>query len=39
MAADSEAATFRIFFPTSERNDQRNNGYWGVDLKLVKRFN
>ena len=30
---------FRKAFPTEQRNDQRNNGFWGIDVKLVKRFN
>ena len=31
-------STFRTFFPTHQRNDQRNGGFWSVDTKLVKRF-
>ena len=29
---------FRTFFPTSQRNDQRNDGFWGLDAKIIKRF-
>jgi len=29
---------FRTFFPTHQRNDQRNDGFWGVDFKMIKRF-
>lgn len=36
---DDQANTiFRSFYPTHQRNDQRNNGFWGLDAKLVKRF-
>lgn len=31
--------SFRTFFPTGVRNDQRNDGFWKIDLKVVKRFN
>jgi outer membrane receptor protein involved in Fe transport len=31
-------STFRTFFPTRQRNDQRNGGFWAFDTKLVKRF-
>ncbi len=30
--------TIRTFYPTAQRNDQRNDGYWGIDVKVVKRF-
>ncbi len=30
--------TTRTFYPTAQRNDQRNDGFWGVDVKIVKRF-
>jgi hypothetical protein len=29
---------FRTYFPTTQRNDQRNDGFWGIDAKVVKRF-
>jgi len=29
---------FRSFFPTNQRNDQRNEGFWKIDLKLDKNF-
>jgi outer membrane receptor protein involved in Fe transport len=29
---------FRTFFPTSQRNDQRNEGFWQVDSRLEKNF-
>lgn len=31
--------TFRAIFPTQQRNDQRNNGRWLIDLNLRKDFN
>jgi hypothetical protein len=30
--------SIRTFFPSEQRNDQRNDGFWGVDTKVVKRF-
>ncbi|HXH28237.1 MAG TPA: hypothetical protein VNL37_04285, partial [Candidatus Polarisedimenticolia bacterium] len=30
--------TFRTFYPTHQRNDQRNDGFWTIDAKAVKRF-
>ncbi|HKY31746.1 MAG TPA: carboxypeptidase regulatory-like domain-containing protein [Candidatus Polarisedimenticolia bacterium] len=30
---------FRSFFPTEQRNDQRNEGIWTVDGRLEKAFN
>ncbi len=30
--------TIRTFYPTAQRNDQRNDGFWVVDVKIVKRF-
>jgi outer membrane receptor protein involved in Fe transport len=35
---DVDNTIFRTFYPTNQRNDQRNNGFWGVNLKTVKRF-
>jgi hypothetical protein len=35
---DKNNTVFRTFFPTRQRNDQRNDGFWGIDLKLTKRF-
>ena len=29
---------FRTFYPTRQRNDQRNGGFWGLNLKATKRF-
>jgi outer membrane receptor protein involved in Fe transport len=29
---------FRTFFPSGQRNDQRNDGFWGLDAKITKRF-
>ena len=34
----SEAQT-RIIFPTGQRNDQRNESFWNVDLKATKEMN
>ncbi len=31
--------TFRQLFPTRQRNDQRNEGRWLIDLNLAKDFN
>ena len=28
----------RTFFPTEQRNDQRNDGFLSVDAKVIKRF-
>ena len=36
---DQGNVSFRTFYPTGTRNDQRNNGWWDVDLKVTKRFN
>ncbi|MEE9229797.1 MAG: TonB-dependent receptor [Acidobacteriota bacterium] len=30
--------TFRTIFPTGQRNDQRNNGAWLIDVSLGKQF-
>ena len=30
--------SFRTFYPTHQRNDQRNGNYWGIDAQVVKRF-
>jgi hypothetical protein len=30
--------TFRTIFPTGQRNDQRNNGAWLIDVNLGKQF-
>ncbi len=39
LDADDQTNTiFRSFYPSHQRNDQRNNGFWGVDAKVVKRF-
>jgi hypothetical protein len=37
-ADDVDNTIFRSFYPSHQRNDQRNNGFWGVDAKVVKRF-
>ncbi len=29
---------FRTFFPTAQRNDQRNEGFWEIDTRLEKNF-
>ncbi|HXI04055.1 MAG TPA: carboxypeptidase regulatory-like domain-containing protein [Candidatus Saccharimonadales bacterium] len=31
--------TFRTYYPTSQRNDQRNGSFWSLNLKAIKRFN
>ncbi|HEY3175453.1 MAG TPA: carboxypeptidase regulatory-like domain-containing protein [Candidatus Polarisedimenticolia bacterium] len=31
-------STFRTFFPTGQRNDQRNQGAWKIDTHLEKNF-
>jgi outer membrane receptor protein involved in Fe transport len=37
--ADNDGnVAFRTYFPTGQRNDQRNDGYWGLDARLIKRF-
>src|SRR5262249_23984845 len=28
----------RTFFPTQQRNDQRNGNFWNIDTQIVKRF-
>jgi outer membrane receptor protein involved in Fe transport len=36
---DSTSNTiFRTFFPSSQRNDQRNEGYWQIDGRVEKNF-
>ncbi|HXI02396.1 MAG TPA: carboxypeptidase regulatory-like domain-containing protein [Candidatus Saccharimonadales bacterium] len=30
--------SIRTFYPTHSRNDQRNDGYWDIDAKVIKRF-
>ncbi len=29
---------FRTFYPSSQRNDQRNTGYWQIDTRVEKNF-
>ena len=29
---------FRTFFPTNQRNDQRNEGFWQIDTRIEKNF-
>jgi len=30
--------SFRTFYPTEQRNDQRNNGAWKIDAKIARSF-
>ena len=32
-------AASRLRYPTGQRNDQRNEGYWNFDIHLAKDFN